>query len=81
MDALTGEGLTLAVTAAGELVRCVSAGRPQEYERAWRDLSRSYRALTGSLVWARARPALARRIVPLAARLPGVFTRGVNLLA
>ncbi|MCY0921430.1 MULTISPECIES: NAD(P)/FAD-dependent oxidoreductase [unclassified Streptomyces] len=81
VDALTGEGLTLAVTAAGELVRCVSAGRPQEYERAWRDLSRSYRALTGSLVWARARPGLARRIVPLAARLPGVFTRGVNLLA
>ncbi|MCX4721739.1 NAD(P)/FAD-dependent oxidoreductase [Streptomyces virginiae] len=81
VDALTGEGLTLAVTAAGELVRCVRAGRPQAYEQAWRDLSRSYRALTASLLWARHRPRLAPRIVPLAARLPRVFTRAVNLLA
>ncbi|MCX5610446.1 MULTISPECIES: NAD(P)/FAD-dependent oxidoreductase [unclassified Streptomyces] len=81
VDALTGEGLTLAVTAAGELVRCVRAGRPQAYEQAWRELSRSYRTLTESLLWARHRPPLARRIVPLAARLPRVFTRAVNLLA
>ncbi|MET9319322.1 NAD(P)/FAD-dependent oxidoreductase [Streptomyces sp. NPDC003038] len=81
IDALTGEGLTLAVTAAGELVRCVRAGRPQAYERAWRELSRSYRTLTASLLWARGRPRLAPRIVPLAARLPRVFTRAVNLLA
>ncbi|MFD9623449.1 NAD(P)/FAD-dependent oxidoreductase [Streptomyces virginiae] len=81
VDALTGEGLTLAVTAAGELVRCVRAGRPQAYEQAWRDLSRSYRALTASLLWARHQPRLAPRIVPLAARLPRVFTRAVNLLA
>ncbi|MEC4574852.1 NAD(P)/FAD-dependent oxidoreductase [Streptomyces virginiae] len=81
VDALTGEGLTLAVTAAGELVRCVRAGRPQAYEQAWRDLSRSYRALTESLLWARRRPRLAPRIVPLAARLPRVFTGAVNLLA
>ncbi|WP_329390021.1 NAD(P)/FAD-dependent oxidoreductase [Streptomyces sp. NBC_01351] len=81
VDALTGEGLTLAVTAAGELVRCVRAGRPQAYERAWRELSRSYRTLTTSLLWARHQPPLARRIVPAAARLPRVFTGAVNLLA
>ncbi|MFI5616998.1 NAD(P)/FAD-dependent oxidoreductase [Streptomyces sp. NPDC051567] len=81
VDALTGEGLTLAVAAAGELVRCVRAGRPQAYERAWRDLSRTYRALTTSLLWARRQPRLAGRIVPLAARLPRVFTGAVNLLA
>ncbi|WP_030864071.1 NAD(P)/FAD-dependent oxidoreductase [Streptomyces sp. NRRL F-2747] len=81
VDALTGEGLTLAVTAAGELVRCVREGRPQAYERAWRELSRSYRTLTASLLWARRQPRLAGRIVPLAARLPRVFTLGVNLLA
>ncbi|MFB7259643.1 NAD(P)/FAD-dependent oxidoreductase [Streptomyces nojiriensis] len=81
VDALTGEGLTLAVTAAGELVRCVREGRPQAYEQAWRDLSRSYRTLTASLLWARHQPRLAPRIVPLAARLPRVFTRAVNLLA
>ncbi|WP_329315556.1 NAD(P)/FAD-dependent oxidoreductase [Streptomyces sp. NBC_01278] len=81
VDALTGEGLTLAVTAAAELVRCVREGRPQAYERAWRELSRSYRTLTASLLWARQQPRLAGRIVPLAARLPRVFTHGVNLLA
>ncbi|MFF3679541.1 NAD(P)/FAD-dependent oxidoreductase [Streptomyces sp. NPDC002120] len=81
VDALTGEGLTLAVTAAGELVRCVREGRPQAYEQAWRDLSRGYRTLTASLLWARHQPRLAPRIVPLAARLPRVFTGAVNLLA
>ncbi|MEV7725119.1 NAD(P)/FAD-dependent oxidoreductase [Streptomyces sp. NPDC087917] len=81
VDALTGEGLTLAVTAAAELVRCVRADRPQEYERAWRELSRGYRTLTGALLWARRRPSLSGRIVPLAARLPGVFAGAVNLLA
>ncbi|MBT2406107.1 MULTISPECIES: NAD(P)/FAD-dependent oxidoreductase [unclassified Streptomyces] len=81
VDALTGEGLTLALAAAGELVRCVRAGRPQAYERAWRELSRSYRTLTASLLWARQQPRLAGRIVPLAARLPRVFTGAVNLLA
>ncbi|MFF4318004.1 NAD(P)/FAD-dependent oxidoreductase [Streptomyces sp. NPDC001568] len=81
VDALTGEGLTLAVTAARELVRCVRAGRPEEYERAWRRLSFGYRTLTGSLLWARRRAPLAGRIVPAAARLPRVFTGAVNLLA
>jgi flavin-dependent dehydrogenase len=81
VDALTGEGLTLAVAAAGELVRCVRSGRPQAYEASWRDLSRRYRALTAGLLWTRGHPALAPRIVPLAARLPRVFTAAVNLLA
>lgn len=81
VDALTGEGLTLALTAAGELVRCVASGRPHAYERAWRELSRGYRTLTTSLLWARRQPGLGPRIVPLAARLPRLFTHGVNLLA
>ncbi|TLQ42136.1 NAD(P)/FAD-dependent oxidoreductase [Streptomyces marianii] len=81
VDALTGEGLTLALTAAGELVRCVRSGRPREYERAWRRLSRPYRLLTGCLLRARENPYLAPRVVPLAARLPRVFREGVNLLA
>lgn len=81
VDALTGEGLTLALTAAGALVRCVEAGRPQAYEAAWRELSRGYRTLTASLLWARQHPRLANRIVPLAARMPRLFTQAVNLLA
>ncbi|MFJ1706352.1 NAD(P)/FAD-dependent oxidoreductase [Kitasatospora sp. NPDC088346] len=81
LDALTGEGLSVALASAEALVRCVAAGRPQEYERAWRRASRSYRLLTGGLLWARQQPALATRIVPAAVGLPGVFRAAVNLLA
>ncbi|MCB5909266.1 NAD(P)/FAD-dependent oxidoreductase [Streptomyces pinistramenti] len=81
IDALTGEGIAMALGAAEQLVRCVRAGRPQEYESAWRRVSRRYRLLTGSLLWLRGHPALAARIVPAAARFPSVFTAAVNGLA
>ncbi|MGW6704072.1 NAD(P)/FAD-dependent oxidoreductase [Streptomyces sp. NPDC054956] len=81
VDALTGEGLALALTAAAELVRCLGEGRPQAYERAWRRLSRNYRLLTRSLLWARNQPRLAPLITPAAARFPGLFQHAVNLLA
>ncbi|MQA80165.1 MAG: monooxygenase [Streptosporangiales bacterium] len=81
VDALTGEGIAVALGAAAELVRCVRTGRVQAYERAWRRVSRRYRLLTRGLVWARDRPALAPRIVPAAARLPKVFGAVVDLLA
>jgi flavin-dependent dehydrogenase len=80
VDALTGEGIALSLTTAEALVDCVRRDRPDEYERAWRALSRSYRWLTSSLLWVRRRSALAPRIVPLAARLPKVFTAAVNQL-
>ena len=38
---------------ARALVECLRADRPQDYERAWRQASRSYRVLTGSLLQAR----------------------------
>ncbi|MFJ7266437.1 NAD(P)/FAD-dependent oxidoreductase [Streptomyces sp. NPDC099050] len=81
VDALTGEGLALALTAAAELVRCLREGRPQAYERAWRRLSRNYRLLTRSLLWARNQPRLAPLITPAAARFPVLFQHAVNLLA
>ncbi|MER8184845.1 NAD(P)/FAD-dependent oxidoreductase [Kitasatospora sp. NPDC094015] len=81
LDALTGEGVSVALASAEALVRCVVAGRPEQYERAWRRASRSYRLLTGTLLWARRQPLLAPRIVPVAVGLPGVFRAGVNLLA
>ncbi|SEM50696.1 NAD(P)/FAD-dependent oxidoreductase [Streptacidiphilus jiangxiensis] len=81
VDALTGEGVSLALTGAAHLVRCVREDRPAAYERAWSRASRRHRLLTHTLVRARAHPALARRIVPTAARLPAVFTLLVNGLA
>ncbi|MGW5399885.1 NAD(P)/FAD-dependent oxidoreductase [Streptomyces sp. NPDC003952] len=81
VDALTGEGLALALTAAAELVRCLREGRPQAYEPAWRRLSRNYRLLTQSLLWVRNQPRLAPLITPAAARFPGLFQHAVNLLA
>lgn len=81
VDALTGEGLALSLTTAAELVRCLRAGRPADYERAWTRTSRRSRWLTESLLWARNRPVLGRRIVPAASRAPWLFAAAVDQLA
>lgn len=81
VDALTGEGIAVALRTSAELVRCVSEDRPGDYEAAWRRVSREARFLTASLLWARNRSLLAPRIVPAAAVLPGVFGAIVNRLA
>ncbi|OLF14322.1 monooxygenase [Actinophytocola xinjiangensis] len=81
IDALTGEGLAVSLSTAAELVRCLRAGRPGDYERAWARTSRRSRWLTESLLWARNRAALARLIVPAAARAPRLFTAVVDQLA
>ncbi|MFE7241910.1 NAD(P)/FAD-dependent oxidoreductase [Streptomyces sp. NPDC057580] len=81
IDALTGEGISLALAGAAQLVRCIRDDRPLAYEQAWRKVSRRHRLLTESLLRARQHPRLARRIVPAATRLPAVFTALVNQLA
>jgi flavin-dependent dehydrogenase len=81
IDALTGEGISLSLRAAAHLVACVRADRPQDYDSRWRRMSRPQRALTASLVRARAHPALGPRIVPAAARFPALFATAVNFLA
>ncbi|HEX7597811.1 MAG TPA: monooxygenase, partial [Polyangia bacterium] len=81
VDALTGEGIAVALAAAKGLVDCILADDPSTYERRWLFASRRYRAITSSLLWARRQPLLATRIVPLAARLPVVFGGAVQQLA
>lgn len=81
VDALTGEGIRLGLAQARAAVSAVRRGRPEEYERAWRGITRDYRLLTTALVGAANRPALRRRVVPLAARLPSVFGAIVDRLA
>jgi flavin-dependent dehydrogenase len=81
VDALTGEGLAIAVASARSLVDCVLEDRPDAYERRWRAASRRSRLLTESLLVATARPRLRRALVPAAARFPFLFTGAVHQLA
>ncbi|MEU4602076.1 NAD(P)/FAD-dependent oxidoreductase [Kribbella sp. NPDC023972] len=81
VDALTGEGIAVALRTSAELVRCVEQDRPEDYEAAWRRVSWECRLLTGSLLWARNTSLLAPRIVPAAVRLPGVYATIVNRLS
>jgi flavin-dependent dehydrogenase len=81
VDALTGEGIAVALACARVLVDCVVADDPGAYEQRWLAASRRYRTITSSLLWARRQPILASRIVPLAASLPRVFGAAVQQLA
>jgi flavin-dependent dehydrogenase len=80
VDALTGEGISLGMAQARAAVSAVAADRPYAYERAWRQASWRYAAMTHALVQA-TRPAWARQaIVPAAAALPTVFRAAVREL-
>jgi flavin-dependent dehydrogenase len=81
VDALTGEGIAVGLASAQELVRCVAAGRPSEYEPAWAAVSRRYRLLTRGLLLVAQRRRLRAGLVPAARALPPVFERVVNALA
>lgn len=81
VDALTGEGVALALAQARVAVAAILADQPGRYERDWQRVTRRYRLLTASLVGAtRLRP-VRRAIVPAAVHLPRVFAAGVNTLA
>ncbi|OBI94843.1 monooxygenase [Mycobacterium alsense] len=80
-DALTGEGISLAVKQAAAAVDAIVEDAPAAYEAEWHRITRSYRMLTRALVLASAPPVTRRAIVPAAAALPPVFRWGVNALA
>ncbi len=78
VDALTGEGLAVAFDTAEALVDCLARDRPERYEQEWVRRSRRSRWLTSGLLWARLHPTLGPRVVPLAARAPGLFSLAVH---
>ncbi|OBK36297.1 monooxygenase [Mycobacterium sp. 1245111.1] len=80
-DALTGEGVSLAVKQARAAVAAIVDGNPSSYEAAWRRITRDYRILTRALVLTTATRAGRRAVVPASAMLPGVFSQAVNRLA
>ncbi len=79
-DALTGEGISLAVKQAAAAVDAIVKDTPASYEAAWHRVTRNYRLLTRALVLASTPPATRRAIVPASALLPPVFRWGVNVL-
>lgn len=79
IDALTGEGVSLALAQAEAAVAAICAGRLGDYERQWRRIVRRHRWLTEALVAAGASPARGL-IVPAAGALPAVFGAAVNAL-
>jgi hypothetical protein len=80
-DALTGEGVSLAVKQAGAAVAAIVDDNPSSYEKDWRRITRDYRLLTRALVLTTATRAGRRAIVPASSALPRVFDLAVNALA
>lgn len=74
LDAITGEGLSLAFTQAEALVASVLAGRLAPYAAAHRRLGRVPNALTRLLLAVERRPALRRRALRALAAEPAVFS-------
>ncbi|MFE7812469.1 NAD(P)/FAD-dependent oxidoreductase [Streptomyces sp. NPDC057433] len=81
VDALTGEGIALALAQASAAVRAVISGDPAAYEREWRRLTRRYRWLTHALLGATRVPPLRAALVPAAQWLPWLFSATVDALA
>jgi len=80
-DALTGEGISLAVKQARAAVAAIAAERPGDYERSWVRITRRYRWLTRALVLGTTARPVRRLIVPACAVLPAAFGRTVDMLA
>ncbi|GAA3494585.1 NAD(P)/FAD-dependent oxidoreductase [Streptomyces prasinosporus] len=81
VDALTGEGIALALAQASAAVRAVVRDDPAAYEREWRRLTRRYRWLTRALLGATRTPPVRAALVPTAQRLPRLFSAAVDALA
>jgi len=81
VDALTGEGVALAVAQARVAVAAVRDSDPSRYDREWRQVTRRYRLLTTGLLEATRFPLVRRALVPAATRLPSVFGTAVHALA
>jgi len=80
VDALTGEGLSLAFHEADAAVAAIRDGEPRRYVREHARITRLYRWTTGLLLVVARRPWLRRRVVRALAAEPHFFAQmlGVN---
>ncbi len=75
VDAITGEGLSIAFHQATALAMALRQGDLALYARRCRDITRLPDAMTQLLLWIERRPALRRRVVRALAREPAIFSR------
>ena len=73
VDAITGEGISLAFASAAALVAATAAGDPRVYERAWARLRRQHVAVTRLVLWMADRPWLRRRVIRALSESPSAF--------
>jgi flavin-dependent dehydrogenase len=79
VDAITGEGLSLAFRQAEALAAALAAGDLRRYAAAHRRAARLPDAMTRVLLFAEARPGLRRRTVRALAADPALFSRLLDL--
>ncbi|GAA2388831.1 oxidoreductase [Catellatospora methionotrophica] len=80
-DALTGEGVSLALNQAEAAVSALVSGDLAGYETQWRRRTRTYRLLTRALVLATSARPVRGAVVPLCVAVPPLFRGAVNVLA
>ena len=75
VDAITGEGLSIAFHQAEALAEAIKAGDLQRYARRCRRIAALPDAMTRLLLFVERRPTLRRRVIRALAREPSVFSR------
>ncbi len=75
VDAITGEGLSLAFHQATALATALRQGDLSLYSRRFRRIARVPDAMTQLLLWIERRPALRRRVIRALAHEPAIFSR------
>lgn len=80
-DALTGEGVSLALLQARAAIDALRSGAPEQYEAAWRSLTRPYRLITRGLLRATAGRPGRTLLLPVCGTAPGLFSATLGRLA
>ena len=80
VDALTGEGVAMAVETACAAVDAIAEGQPDRYESDYRRITRNYRWLTRGLVEATQFRAVHRPLIRLLDAVPPLFDGCLRLL-
>ncbi len=73
LDAVTGEGLSLAFASAAALVEATAGEDASAYPRAWSRIRRQHIALTRLLLWVAEHPSLRRRVIRALGHSPDAF--------